>query len=98
MVEQQQPNTRPTKLNKNGIPPFESLPLRKGDPIWSAWGLYSDTDELGTLNRLTDERVATAARSEIQTGARSVFFIHFIITLKTGLHLIPRKTDYTMDN
>ncbi|KAF5524425.1 hypothetical protein CGCA056_v004617 [Colletotrichum aenigma] len=57
-------------LNKNGIPPFESLPLGKDDPRYSAWGLYGRDDELGTLNRLTDERVAAAARSEIKTGAR----------------------------
>ena len=57
-------------LTDNGIPPFDSLPLRKGDPPYSAWGLYGDDDELGTLNRLTDERVLAAARSEIRTGAR----------------------------
>ncbi|KAJ5007166.1 hypothetical protein K4K57_010896 [Colletotrichum sp. SAR 10_99] len=57
-------------LNKNGIPPFESLPLGKDDPRYSAWGLYGRDDELGTLNRLTDERVAAAANSEIKTGAR----------------------------
>ncbi|KAK3685579.1 hypothetical protein B0T22DRAFT_492468 [Podospora appendiculata] len=57
-------------LNENGIPPFDSLPLREGDPKLSAWGLYGPDDELGTLNRLTDERVAAAAKSEIRTGAR----------------------------
>lgn len=60
------------KDNKNGIPNFEDLPLRKGDPHHSAWGLYGDNDELGTLNRLTDERVVEAARAELKTGARSV--------------------------
>ncbi|KAI1375261.1 hypothetical protein F4677DRAFT_423676 [Hypoxylon crocopeplum] len=58
------------KLNENGIPDFEDLPLRKTDPQYSAWGLYGDKDELGTLNRLTDERVAAAAKSEIKTGHR----------------------------
>lgn len=58
------------RLNENGIPAFESLPLGKDDPRYSAWGLYGAKDELGTLNRLTDERVAAAARSEIRTGAR----------------------------
>lgn len=57
-------------LDENGIPPFESLPLGKDDPRFSAWGLYGDKDELGTLNRLTDERVAAAAKEEIKTGAR----------------------------
>ncbi|KAH6686214.1 hypothetical protein F5X68DRAFT_14376 [Plectosphaerella plurivora] len=57
-------------LGQNGIPSFDSLPLRKGDPPYSAWGLYGPNDELGTLNRLTDERVLAAAQSEIRTGAR----------------------------
>ncbi|KAK1778389.1 hypothetical protein QBC45DRAFT_328425 [Copromyces sp. CBS 386.78] len=59
-----------TKLNENGIPDFESLPLREGDPKYSAWGLYGDKDGLGTLNRLTDDRVAEAAKNEIKTGVR----------------------------
>lgn len=61
------------KLNENGIPSFDSLPLRDGDPHHSAWGLYGDDDQLGTLNRLTDERVAAAAKNEIQKGTRYVF-------------------------
>ncbi|KAI4863242.1 hypothetical protein F4820DRAFT_427740 [Hypoxylon rubiginosum] len=58
------------KLNENGVPDFDELPLRKTDPQYSAWGLYGEKDELGTLNRLTDERVAAAAKSEIKTGHR----------------------------
>jgi hypothetical protein len=56
--------------NENGIPRFDDLPLQKGAPLRSAWGLYGEKDELGTLNRLTDERVAAAAKSEIRTGVR----------------------------
>lgn len=59
-------------LNENGIPRFEDLPLLKADPPHSAWGLYGKNDELGTLNRLTDERVVAAARAEIQSGVRLV--------------------------
>ncbi|KAF1812964.1 hypothetical protein P152DRAFT_458138 [Eremomyces bilateralis CBS 781.70] len=51
------------------IPKFSELPLRKGDPFWSAWGLYGSNDQLGTLNRLTDEVVREASK-EIQTGTR----------------------------
>ena len=61
------------RLNSNGIPAFDDLPLRKGDPPHSAWGLYGMSDELGTLNRLTDERVKEAA-AEISTGERYVLF------------------------
>ncbi|KAJ2904844.1 hypothetical protein MKZ38_007036 [Zalerion maritima] len=58
------------KLNSNGIPSFDSLPWRDGDPPHSAWGLYGSDDEQGTVNRLTDERVKDAAKNEIQTGER----------------------------
>lgn len=58
-----------TDLNKDGIPPFAALPLRKEDPYLSAWGLYGPHDDLGTLNRLTPSRVLAAAQ-EIQTGVR----------------------------
>jgi hypothetical protein len=51
-------------------PPFDSLPLRTGDPPFSAWGLYGDDDQLGTLNLLTPENTLAAAKGEIQTGIR----------------------------
>jgi hypothetical protein len=60
------------KLNANGIPAFEDLPLRKGDPHHSAWGLYGRDDERGTLNRLTNERVVDAAKGEVKSGVRCV--------------------------
>ncbi|KAL2823613.1 hypothetical protein BDW59DRAFT_163191 [Aspergillus cavernicola] len=50
-------------------PHFADLPLRKGDPPWSAWGLYGQNDQLGTLNLLTPTTVAEAAK-EILTGHR----------------------------
>lgn len=59
-------------LNSNGIPAFEDLPLQPEDPPYSAWGLYGDEDQIGTLNRLTNERVAQAARNELMTGHRFV--------------------------
>jgi hypothetical protein len=62
-------------LNGNGIPRFEDLPLGKGDPLHSAWGLYGKNDELGTLNRLTGERVVEAAKAEIQSGVRLVILV-----------------------
>ncbi|KAL1845711.1 hypothetical protein Plec18167_009211 [Paecilomyces lecythidis] len=51
------------------IPKFSELPLREGDPPYSAWGLYGEKDELGTLNRQTDELVLAAAK-EIRSGKR----------------------------
>ena len=52
------------------LPPLSSLPLREGDPPYSAWGLYGPQDELGSLNRLSDAIVAQAAKAEIQSGTR----------------------------
>lgn len=46
-------------------PPFDCLPLRQNDPPFSAWGLYGDHDQLGTLNLLTPENTLAAAKSEI---------------------------------
>jgi hypothetical protein len=60
------------KTTPNDIPAFEDLPLRKGDPHHSAWGLYGENDELGTLNRLTGERVVEAVREEVRCGVRCV--------------------------
>jgi hypothetical protein len=68
-------------LNEYGIPRFEDLPLQNSDPPHSAWGLYGKNDELGTLNRLTDERVVAAARTEIQSGVRSVFLCVCIVSI-----------------
>lgn len=52
------------------LPTFSELPLRRGDPPYSAWGLYGEDDQLGALNRLTDELVKKSAREEIRSGVR----------------------------
>jgi hypothetical protein len=49
--------------------PFESLPLRAGDPPFAAWGLWGDEDELGSLNLLTPSVVQNAAE-EVTYGIR----------------------------
>lgn len=43
------------------------MPLRKGDPKASSWGLWGDDDEIGTLNLLTTD-VVRAAAAEVVTG------------------------------
>lgn len=50
-------------------PEFAELPLDPSHPPYSAWGLWGQDDELGTLNHLTPERVVAAAK-EVKTGAR----------------------------
>lgn len=56
---------------KSPIPTFEQLPLREGDPPFSAWGLWGEGPEsqLGALNYLTDERVLAAIKG-VRTGER----------------------------
>jgi hypothetical protein len=54
------------------IPSFDELPLHKGDPIHSAWGLWGTGPEsaLGSLNYLTDEVVLKTMKEEVKTGER----------------------------
>lgn len=44
------------------LPSWSQLPYKKGEPKGSAWGLWGDDDEHGTLNLLTPERKAAAAQ------------------------------------
>jgi kynurenine formamidase len=44
------------------LPSYSELPVRPELPAKSAWGLWGDDDQLGTLNLLTDERTLKAAR------------------------------------
>lgn len=48
-------------------PAFEDLPLGADHPPWSAWGLWGEDDELGTLNLLTPE-VTRKAAGEVREG------------------------------
>ena len=38
------------------LPTYAELPIRPGLPPRSAWGIWGDDDELGTMNLLTPER------------------------------------------
>jgi Putative cyclase len=49
------------------LPDFAELPIKPDYPPHSAWGLFGDDDQIGTLNLLTPERVAAAARL-VRTG------------------------------
>jgi hypothetical protein len=44
------------------LPSFDQLPAKPGNPPRSAWGLFGDDDQIGTINLLTPDRVAEAAR------------------------------------
>ena len=49
------------------LPAFGELPIKPDHPPRSAWGVFGDDDQIGTLNLLTPERVAAAARL-VKTG------------------------------
>lgn len=50
-------------------PKFDELPLDPTGPPGNAWGLFGEDDQLGMLNLLTPEVVASAAL-EIKNGIR----------------------------
>jgi kynurenine formamidase len=43
------------------LPRYRDLPVHPSKPPRSAWGVWGDDDELGTINLLTPQRVARAA-------------------------------------
>lgn len=44
------------------LPSFDELPIKPTYPPRSAWGIFGEDDQIGTLNLLTPERVAAAAK------------------------------------
>ena len=50
--------------------PFAKLPLDENGPHGNAWGRWGANDQLGTLNYLTEDVVAKAAKECIKTGQR----------------------------
>jgi hypothetical protein len=60
------------------LPTFDELPIKPGYPPHSAWGVFGDEDQIGTLKLLTPERIAAAARL-IQQG--QVFALNWELEL-----------------
>lgn len=50
-------------MTEDGLPRYEDLPVRDDHPPGSAWGVFGDRDEIGTLNLLSDARTLAAARA-----------------------------------
>jgi kynurenine formamidase len=46
---------------RSALPTYAQLLSRTDAPAGSAWGVFGDNDEIGTLNHLTSERVRSAA-------------------------------------
>ncbi len=54
----------------NTVPDFDDIPAVAGMPHGCAWKVWGEDDQLGTLNLLTPEVVASAAQENIRTGDR----------------------------
>jgi kynurenine formamidase len=50
------------KIDFDKIPKFSELPIKKGAPADSNWGVFGDDDEVGCVNFLTPEGIVEAAR------------------------------------
>lgn len=64
--------TRPAAKAKAGgrsakLPLYNQLPVRHDAPKGAAWGVFGDSDEVGTVNLMTAQCVVKAA-AEIRTG------------------------------
>ncbi|KAI9494490.1 hypothetical protein BDB00DRAFT_761891 [Zychaea mexicana] len=51
------------------LPLYDELPIDPKYPPKTAWGVWGEDDDLGTLNLLTEERVAKAAQKYVRRGA-----------------------------
>ncbi len=60
------------------LPGYDELPVRAGAPAGTAWGVFGNDDEVGTINLLTPERVVAAA-SSIRSG--KVFALNLPINI-----------------
>ena len=49
------------KIDFNKIHKFSELPVKKGAPADSNWGVFGDDDEVGCVNFLTPEGIVEAA-------------------------------------
>ena len=50
------------KIDFDKIPKFSELPIKKGAPADSNWGVFGDDDEVGCVNFLSPEGIVEAAK------------------------------------
>jgi kynurenine formamidase len=87
------------------LPNYDALPVRAGAPAGSAWGVFGERDEVGTINLLTPQRVRQAT-AEVRTGR--VFALNLPINIPSpplfhrGAHRHTIKlfpgADYVLDD
>ena len=61
------PAKRAPSAPRENLPSYDQLPVREGAPAGSAWGVFGDQDEVGTINLLTPARVRSA-KDSIKSG------------------------------
>ena len=66
---------------RDQYPDLNSLPVDKKGPHGNAWGIWGPDDQLGSLNLLTPEIIALAAKENIITGER--VSLKQVITFRT---------------
>jgi kynurenine formamidase len=85
------------------LPAYEQLPIREGAPAGSAWGVFGDDDQLGTVNLLTPERVKQATNF-VRSGR--VFALNLpidipdppLFTRGKHRHVIKNFASYILDD
>ena len=56
------------------LPTYDQLPIDKKYPPKTAWGVWGDDDNYGTLNLLTEERVLSVS---LLFHVRNVYLLKF---------------------
>ena len=74
-------------------PPYRELPVRDGAPQGSAWGVFGDDDELGTVNFITEANVRTAA-ALVERGA--VFALNWDLSLPAPAFFLRETLRHTV--
>jgi kynurenine formamidase len=85
------------------LPTYDELLARTDAPPGSAWGLFGEDDQIGTLNLLTPERAAAGARSVVTGRAYSLdlaldaFSPPLAPTRRTHEHFIFQRNPFHHD-
>lgn len=62
------------------FPTYDQLPISPKYPKGTAWGVWGDNDNLGTLNHLTPERVANVSFFYTRKKKRDSVCVRHVIT------------------
>lgn len=80
-------------MDRRAVPRFAELPVRRGAPPGSSWGVFGEDDELGTLNFVGPEQVRAAA-ALARTGR--VFSLNWELGLPSPAFFLRRPPRHTI--